>query len=395
MAHNYYQEAGGESLVFEQELELLRQRGYALAEYTRDSRDILHFNLWQRAAFFANALYSCRTDKAIKQLVRQVQPDVALVQNVFPLISPSIYRSLAALDVPIVQLVFNYRFVCPNAHLYTQGAICERCVRSRTYWHAARYRCFRDSRVLSTLYALILATHRAAGTFDRISAFVVPDQTLKAKMIEGGFAADTIHINAYPFNVAQIEPIYRYEEHVVFVGRFIPQKGVETLVRAMALVKSPIRLVIVGGGPQERLIDSLIHELGLTNVQVAGPLWGEALAQVLRHCQAVIVPSEWYDNTPRIVYEAFAWGKPVVGSRIPGIVDAVTDGETGLLFRPGEPADLAEKIDRLATDTDLAFTLGRNARRIAETDYGVERHLSILVGIIQQVAQTRSTALHV
>jgi glycosyltransferase involved in cell wall biosynthesis len=81
----------------------------------------------------------------------------------------------------------------------------------------------------------------------------------------------------------------------------------------------------------------------------------------------VVVPSEWYDNLPMIVCQAFAAGKPVVASRINGIPEFVSHEENGLLFLPGNPSELASSMHRIFSDEVLQDKLGRGARRTAET----------------------------
>ena len=79
------------------------------------------------------------------------------------------------------------------------------------------------------------------------------------------------------------------------------------------------------------------------------------------------MPSEWYDNLPMIVCQAFAAGKPVVASRINGIPEFVSHEENGLLFSPGNPSELASSMHRIFSDEVLRDRLGRGARRTAET----------------------------
>jgi len=90
------------------------------------------------------------------------------------------------------------------------------------------------------------------------------------------------------------------------------------------------------------------------------------MERLLNRAGMVVVPSEWYDNLPMMVCQAFAAGKPVVASRINGIPEYVRDGETGLLFAPGDAAGLATSLDRLAADEGFRLSLGREARRTAE-----------------------------
>jgi glycosyltransferase involved in cell wall biosynthesis len=387
MCHNYYRENGGENLIFDQQRQILEEHGHQVMLYTRDSAEVADYNWRRKAAFFPNTVFSRQTYTDIRRLIQQIRPDVAIVQNVFPLISPSIYHALAAESVPTVQLVFNYRLICPDAHLYTHGQICERCV-AGDYIHAVRWKCFRQSYLLSALYAVTLAWHHRTGTFQRlIDAFVVPDRTLKAKLVQAKFDPAKIFINPNAFDLSAVEPSWAAESYLLYVGRFVAQKGVLTLLRAMCEVRSPIGLWLVGRGPLQMEIARFIEQNRLERVRLFSDVWGSELQDLISKAYALVVPSEWYDNSPRIVSESFAAGKPVIGSRIGGIQDCVMDESTGLLFEPGNATDLAAKIDRLAGNPSLQQRLGQQARQFMEERYGADQHYQQFFAVLESLIQ--------
>ena len=99
----------------------------------------------------------------------------------------------------------------------------------------------------------------------------------------------------------------------------------------------------------------------------------------------VIVPSECFENSPLTVFESFAYGKPVVGASIGGIPELVVDGETGLLFEPGDDAGLADKVSRLSADRRCADRMGRGARAKLERDHSPELHCDRILEIYERV----------
>jgi glycosyltransferase involved in cell wall biosynthesis len=364
---------------------LLAAHGETVFQYSRSSSELAGLSMAGRARAFAAGFWSPRTARELDALLERERPDVALVQNVFPLLSPSLYRALAG-RVPIVQLVFNYRLLCPNAQLYTEGAICERCVPGNTT-HAVIHRCYRRSRVYSAWYAAIVGLHRAAGTWHLIDRFVVPDRFLAAKLAEGGLPADRMRINTNPFDVGGFEPAPP-GDYALFVGRFAPQKGVLTLVEAMARTRSGIRLVMVGDGEARPEVERRVDRLGLAGrVELTGAQWGDAVKRLIAGAMAVLVPSEWYDNAPLIVYQAYASAKPVIASRINGLIEVVADGTDGILFSPGDPEALAAAIDALAGDPERVRTMGAAARRRAEEEFSVGAHYRRLRAILDEVVR--------
>ncbi len=98
---------------------------------------------------------------------------------------------------------------------------------------------------------------------------------------------------------------------------------------------------------------------------------------------AVVIPSQWYENYPRSVIEAFALGKPVIGSRIGGIPELVRDGETGLTFEPGNAEDLRAKVKLLISNPDMVSEMGRTARRFVEEKLNPEIHYQGLMKIYE------------
>ena len=121
----------------------------------------------------------------------------------FPVLSPSVYTTLRALGVPIVQATYNYRLVCPAGELYSHGEICERCLHGN-YVHCVLRRCYRDSAVLSAWYASITGWHRLVGTFaGAVDVFQVPDQFMADKLAEGGLPPGKMVKNVNPFFVRE------------------------------------------------------------------------------------------------------------------------------------------------------------------------------------------------
>jgi glycosyltransferase involved in cell wall biosynthesis len=278
--------------------------------------------------------------------------------------SPSAYSAFATAGIPIVQLLFNYRLLCVNGLFYTNGAICERCA-GGNYAHAVVRRCFRDSRALSAIYAASLSWHRLAGTWKHcVSLYISPDHFLKDKLVGAGFDESRIRVIPNPFDAASYTPTYDRGGYALFVGRLIRPKGIFTLLDAAR--RSSADVVIAGNGEDA---DRVREHPAVTSghVKFVGPVYDLEFERLLAGSAFVVVPSEWYDNLPMIVCQAFAHGKAVIASRINGIPEFVKHEENGLLFTPGSIPELAQAIARLWSDPKLLEVLGRGARKTAET----------------------------
>ena len=152
------------------------------------------------------------------------------------------------------------------------------------------------------------------------------------------------------------------DDYILYFGRLAPEKGIDTLIRAMAKIDGSVRLVIAGAdvdGTQRRL-EQLAADLGLNNVQFVGRLGRAALGESIQRCLFTVVPSRWYDNCPMATLESFAHGKPVIGSNIGGIPEQIADG-CGLLFEPENVDDIAGQIQLLVDNPDLRRQRGQVA----------------------------------
>jgi glycosyltransferase involved in cell wall biosynthesis len=384
--HNHYRDHGGEALVFANLVKGLRDRGHEVVTYVRDNNDIDAMPLTARTRLFASAFDSSTTRRDLTHLVETEGPTVAIVQNVFPLLSPSVYTTLHDLKVPIIQATYNYRLVCPAGELYSRGEICERSLHGN-YAHCVLRRCYRNSAVLSAWYASIVGWHRWTATFARtIDVFQVPDSFMASKLVEGGLPLAKMVTNVNPFFVQDYAPTTIHDGYIAFVGRFVRQKGVLTLLRAVQS-STNLRAVLVGQGELEAELQAYVERHGLgERVTFAGALWGNELADVVARACAIAVPSEWYDNLPLIICQANALGKPVLASRINGIPEYVHEGVNGFLFDPGNAEQLRElAIWTLSLTPDEYATLSTRARRFAEERLDFEAHYRVLSGVFDRV----------
>ncbi len=157
---------------------------------------------------------------------------------------------------------------------------------------------------------------------------------------------------------------------VLFVGRLVERKGVAVLLRAVAELKStrPVRLHIVGDGPERAALEQLAGELGIAaRVRFHGRISDDALQAMYAAASVFALPAVVdacgdTEGLGVVLLEAMNWGVPVVASDTGGITDIVQPERTGLLVPPGDPVALASALDRLAADSALGVTLGHAGR---------------------------------
>jgi glycosyltransferase involved in cell wall biosynthesis len=386
LVHGAYQQFGGEDSVVQAERELLERHGDEVLLYSRHNDETKTFNIFQKAAFFPQSVYSWRSGGEIADAVHSFRPDVAFVHNVYPLLSPSVYHKLHSLGVPAVQVLHNFRPFCPNGFYYTQGQICEAC-RDGNYINAIRKRCYKDSYVFSGLYALMLGSNRLAGMVDKVAGFICLTEFFKIKMREAGVPDSKLFVRPNFVYAPPLPGASEAGKYAMFMGRLSPEKGCWTLIHAFERMPQ-IPLKIVGTGPLEMELKDYVGNKGIKNIEFLGFKSGDEKWLLLRNSLCLVVPSEWYENFPVTVLEAFMAAKPVVAARMGGLPYIVEEGQSGLLFESGKPEDLAQTIQRLAEDPAGAVRMGLRGRSLSETKYGPEQGYSNLMNIFSQVQAT-------
>ena len=179
------------------------------------------------------------------------------------------------------------------------------------------------------------------------------------------------------------------DKRVVFaLGWHVPRKGFEYLVRATPLVINYVKDVVFmfcGDGPQRGYLERLSRDLRVSDsVLFVGRIEGREVSNYYSACDVFVVPSV-QEAFGLVVSEAMACGKPVIGTRVGGIPDQITDGVNGLLVNPRDPRELAAKIVCLLENPDLAIEMGRAGRRIVEERFDIENAISSILDVYHEL----------
>jgi len=344
--------------------------------------------LFERIKAAGRILYSLEAKRKIDALLKNERPHIVHLHNIYHQISPSILHTIKAHGLPIVMTLHDYKMVCPTYNMLTNGKPCERCRRGRFYWCLIK-RCNRRSLLRSAVNVLeMYLHHRILHIYDLVDVFISPSLFLKEKVQEMGFEGE-IHYLPNFIEPGKFLPCYDYgEKSLVYFGRLSPEKGLFTLLEAVGGLD--MKLKIIGDGPLRKDLEMLVSQKGLDNVSFLGYKGGEELKGEIQKAVAVVLPSRWYENSPRSIIEAFALGKPVIGSRIGGIPELVRDGETGLTFEPGNAQDLRAKIKEILTNPDRVVEMGKKARGFVEEELNAQKHYKALMEIYNRAMSHRA-----
>ena len=379
VAHNTYQQPGGEDIVFAQECELLKRYGHTVITYTRSNHDIKDSSLADRLTLVKKTIWGSDTRREFADLIRLQRPDLVHVHNTFMSISPSIYSACQEANIPVVQTLHNYRLFCSAATLFRNGQVCEECV-DHSLWRGVRYGCYRNSRAATATVALMLATHRTMGTWVRnVDCYIALTEFARQKSIASGLPGSKIFVKPN-FIASDPGPSTEVRRYALLVGRLSPEKGIKTLVSAWQRLQNPVPLQIIGDGPMRAGLEAEV-ESRFPSVRFRGQLPREQTLKAMKGARFLIFPSVWYEGFPMIIAEAFACGVPVICSHLGSMREIVDDRRTGLHFQAGDDEDLAAKVEWAWAHPEQMAEMGRAARREYETHYTAERNYSLLMDI--------------
>lgn len=345
----------------------------------------------QFKAFF-RIFYSYETNKLLSRLLEEYPIDIAHLHNIHHHITPSILYELKRRKIPVVMTLHAYRMVCASYFMFFKGKVCEACYRGK-YYKAIKNRCFMNSKIKSALVTFEMYLHnKVLDIYKHVDVFISPSLFLKNKLEEMGFKKEIVYLPNFvdikKFANCEEDNKNTKENSIVYFGRLSPEKGLWTLLEGAKLLKNgnkKLEIKIIGDGTIRKELEEKVKTERIDNVKFLGYMKGEALYKEVKKSMAAVIPSEWYENNPMSVLEAFALGKPIIGSNIGGIPELVIDGITGYTFEPSNAEDLKSKIAFLIKDKDALYTMGRNARELVERKFNSEVYYENLMSIYENV----------
>ncbi len=384
LVHNYYQQPGGEDVVYQQERKLLESHGHQVVTYERNNSELLGYSTLQRFLLPKKTIWAGDVYREVLDMVRRERPQIAHAHNTFVQISPSVFAACREGGVPVVQTLHNFRLLCPAATLFRDGKVCEACPESGL-WQGVRHACYRDSYTATAATALMLATHRWARTWSHVvTGYIALTEFSRRKFVGAGLPREKIHVKP---NFVAPDPGCKeiFGDFAVYVGRLSPEKGPKTLLRAWRQLRVLIPLQIIGDGPLRPELEQMASQFNLPNVVFTGRLSSEEARSRIRHARLLILPSECYENFPMTAVEAFSCGTPVLCSRLGAMQEIVHDQSNGLHFTPGRPEDLAATLEWAWNNPGRIRAMGKAARQHYEQKYTAEANYNALMEIYEHV----------
>jgi glycosyltransferase involved in cell wall biosynthesis len=323
-------------------------------------------------------LWSTSAKRGMEAVLEDFAPDVVHLHNVYHQLSPSILAPLRRRGIATVMTLHDYKLACPTYRFLDHGRPCEACLAHR-FWQPVVRRCNGGSLAASAANAVELSVHTLGGAYGPVGIFACPSRFLESKMRAGKVYPDRLRWIPNFVDVGGVAAATGPGNgRVVFAGRLSDEKGVDTLVDAVASTPD-MGLDVAGDGPARPALEALAASRGAGDrVTFHGRLPFSGVQALLRAGSVAACPSRWYENQPLAILEAFACGRPVVGTGLGGIPELIEPGVDGAIVPPNDPGALGAALAGIAGDPPRAHEMGGAGRAKVERAFSSELHLERL-----------------
>lgn len=221
--------------------------------------------------------------------------------------------------------------------------------------------------------------------------YIAVSRALAEQLLRWGIARENITvihngIDAGPFTEAASERRPGQRILVGTVARLAPQKGLPVFLRAAARLAErhpEIHFTVAGEGPEREALELLSRKLKLSG-RVSFPGYQADLPRLMAHMDLFVLPS-LSEGLSITLLEALASGLPVVASRCGGIPEIIEDGVTGLLVPPGNEEALAQAVDKLVRDREMAGRLAETGREQVRRSFSLQTMLRHTAAVYRQM----------
>lgn len=383
VVHNFYrsENASGENLSVHDEIAGLRDLGWDVEVLSADSDAIGH-DQKSLAKVALRPIYSPRSVRRTMNAVERFRPNVALVENLFPMHSPAVIQRLRRAGIPVAAGVRSYRMWCVRSTMFRDDHYCNDCVGTMTNLPAIRHGCYQESPYRSVPMAASLALHQS--TFRKIDTFLAVTEHVATELVQAGMPAERIVIR--PNFVPDPGPLAdTVGDGFVFAGRLTSEKGVDVMIEAWrrSEVWKSSTLRIAGSGPFSEMIDDLDPSF---RVEGLGLVEHSDLMDIVAASGVMVVPSVWPEPFGRGVIEAAARRRPSLVANSGGLSSLVIDGTTGWIAEP--TVDHFAAGFRRAADARAQISYGHAARKRFLERYTREVSIGILDETLTRLARS-------
>ena len=297
-------------------------------------------NIFKKASAFMNFIYSFEAKKNLTLLIKEFKPDLIILNNIHRQITTSIIDTIKKFNIPVFWVLHDLILLCPcYTMLNSKGQICDKC-KNGNYINCLKYKCVKDSRIKSLLASFEAAINKKRNIVKKIDYFITPSKFYMDLFINNGIDRNRICYLGNPFFPTEDLITDSNFEYFLYFGRLSREKGIINLIKCFSKSRGN-KLIICGDGPLKEEIEQTILNCKLNNVVYVGFKTGNELNSIIANSKCVIIPSEWYENSPYSGLEAMYFKKPLIVSYLGGLPELIKNN--GFVFHNNE--ELVEQIN--------------------------------------------------
>jgi glycosyltransferase involved in cell wall biosynthesis len=226
---------------------------------------------------------------------------------------------------------------------------------------------------------------RIVANSHSVRAFLIADGIESVDVIHNGVAVESF------MRELSSKPV------VVFAGRLVPEKGVDVLLKAFAIVTQDLpeaRLLIAGDGPEFARLLELTDKLSISGkVTFLGQIPKRKMETHFAQAWVQVVPSRWAEPFGLVAVEGMMRRTAVIASAMGGLNEIIKQGETGFLVPPNDIGALAGKMKELLSDPEKAREMGESGRNVAVSRFNLARQCEEFATIYQEMVLTRRASV--
>ena len=329
---------------------------------------------------------------AARHALDDFQPDVVYVHKMADL---GVISALVNSGVPLVRMVHDHDIYCMRSYKYGYFSrkVCTRAAGPFCVFGCGAFLARGKAGKFPLKYVSYFDKRREIELNQQFDRMIVVTPYMRDELLRNDFDPERIEIHAPvpPMGERGLRSSFSNRNLILYAGQIIRGKGVDVLLRSLALVGMPFECVILGDGNHKPYCEELSRKLGLEKkVTFKGFVPQAELKEYYRECSVVAISSVWPEPIATIGLEVMRYGLPVVAFDAGGIKDWLTHGYNGFLVPWMDTVAYARSLERLLDDKALARRIGENGYEFVTREYDFGRYIEDLEGLFERVIASRS-----
>ena len=336
---------------------------------------------------FFSRWYSRKYFNIVNKTINDFKPDIIHVQSFSRVLSPSILVAADFFNIPVIQTVHDYHYICPKLWMINDK---NEVIREHSSFTDCLFHHLPKNNLVYSFFQATKAEYHKRFLNKYVDHFICPSKDL-ADWYSERYGADKVtylpnFVDVTPSNVISSSNT----DKLLYVGRLSKEKGIDLLITALPIVlkKYPnINLTIIGSGSEQDFLVRLCKKLNVSDkVSFIGKTNNNDLKKYYQKATAIVIPSIWIENCPMVALEAIRAERPIIASGAGGLKDIIKDKFNGLLFERGNDKDLADKLITLLSDKQLIRNLSKNQKKISYK-YEGQYHYNNIIKLYEKLIQ--------